>query len=140
MVELYICRLTAVNCRVMCPVQPKVSVRFLTFGVVTPYRATDQKQLLGVADPVGPDNDSHLVEMAHAADLVVFAYGRPHKTLRYRGPAVARLLHAECMKPSHMLRLSKDGTPCHPLYLPGTLRAEPWLIPAGDGMLARSGE
>src|ERR1700733_12285555 len=57
------------------------------------YRATDQKHLRLVADPIGPDNDKHLVAMAKASHLVVFAYGQPgHRSLAPRGQLVARLL------------------------------------------------
>jgi hypothetical protein len=41
------------------------------------YRATDKKHLRLVADPIGPDNDKHLVAMANASEIVVFAYGQP---------------------------------------------------------------
>ena len=57
------------------------------------YRATDQSRLAQIPDPIGPDNDRHLLAMAADSALVVFAYGQPkHRTLRARGPAVARLL------------------------------------------------
>jgi hypothetical protein len=56
------------------------------------YRATDQKRLLEVDDPVGPDNDKHLLDMARSAAVVVFAYGKPkHPPLRARGPALVSL-------------------------------------------------
>ena len=89
------------------------------------YRATDQTRLSELPDPVGPDNDQHLLQMAREAALMVFAYGKPKRTsLRARGPAVARML-AQVAKP-HVLRLSIDGTPSHPLYLPETLQPVYW--------------
>lgn len=90
------------------------------------YRATDQKRLLEVADPVGPENDSHLQIMAARSSMIVFAYGKPHRSLQYRGPAVARMLSQEGTRPLHILKLCNDGTPSHPLYLRGDLMPSPW--------------
>jgi hypothetical protein len=93
------------------------------------YRATDQKRLMQVADPVGPDNDRHLIEMARAAAVVVFTYGKPkHPSLRARGPALAKLLMEKAGVRPHTLRLSIDGTPWHPLYLKETLKPVVWKL------------
>jgi hypothetical protein len=91
------------------------------------YRATDQGRLAEVDDPIGPDNDAHLCAMALDSALLVFAYGQPkHRRLKERGPIVAHMLREQgCIAPK-ILRLSKNGTPCHPLYLPETLRPVPW--------------
>ena len=43
------------------------------------YRCTKRKQLLEVTDPVGPDNDASIIEMAKNSEIVIFAYGKPHK-------------------------------------------------------------
>lgn len=91
------------------------------------YRATDKTRLRMIDDPVGPENDKHLIAMAKKAKLVLFAYGQPgHATLRPRGLAVARLILQHTALRPHVLRLSKDGTPCHPLYLPESLKPVPW--------------
>jgi hypothetical protein len=92
------------------------------------YRATDQKQLMAVSDPIGPENDRHLIAMAKAAATVVFAYGEPHKRLRYRGPDVARLLMSKAGVKPYALRFTKAGAPCHPLYLPETLKPIVWKL------------
>ena len=90
------------------------------------YRATDQGRLALVKDPIGPENDAHLLAMAADAALIVFAYGKPkHRALRSRGPAVARLFQQRGLR-IHILRLSIDGTPWHPLYLPETLMPAVW--------------
>jgi hypothetical protein len=105
-------------------------------GNVHAYRATDKKQLLKVADPVGPENDQMILTMATHAEIVVLAYGRPpSKTLCHRGQQVMALLS------NHQglcyLRRSRDGTPYHPLYLPSNLCPKPydatreWLPPTG---------
>ncbi len=90
------------------------------------YRATDNSRLLEVADPVGPDNDRMILEMAAEARTVVLAYGQPPKALRARGPEVVTLLRHHpglCH-----LRLAKDSTPVHPLYLPSILRPRPHTL------------
>jgi hypothetical protein len=91
------------------------------------YRATDQIRLTEIPDPIGPDNDRHLIEMAKSAGIVIFAYGQPrHPALRPRGLALARLMIERAGITPHILRLSKNGTPWHPLYLPESLKPIPW--------------
>jgi hypothetical protein len=99
----------------------------LLVGNTFAYRATDQKRLMEVSDPVGPDNDKHLMAMAQRSERIVFAYGMPHASLRYRGPEVVKLLekHGQGRK-MHVLKLCADGTPSHPLYLKGDLQGFRW--------------
>jgi hypothetical protein len=76
---------------------------------------------------IGPDNDKHLLAMALKASLVVFAYGAPgSKALRERGPAVAKHLRDHAKIQPHVLKLSMNGTPWHPLYLKDELQASIW--------------
>lgn len=90
------------------------------------YRATYQDDLVAIDDPIGPDNDSHLLQMAVESVMVVFAYGQPkHRRLKERGIAVARAMRASGVR-LHSLRLAKNGTPSHPLYLPETLEPVIW--------------
>jgi hypothetical protein len=89
-------------------------------GNVHAYRLTDSKLLASVADPAGPDNDAALVAMAARAAIIVLAYGKPPKPLRPRAEYVVGLLRATGIRLAY-LRLSLDGTPQHPLYLPGNL-------------------
>lgn len=86
------------------------------------YRATDKNRLLEVTDPVGPENDRTILEMATLATTVVLAYGKPPKALSRRGAEVCELLRHH--KNLCHLRLSQDGTPVHPLYLPATLQPQ----------------
>lgn len=88
------------------------------------YRATDKNRLLKIKDPVGPDNDRLILEMAAEADTIVLAYGQPPKALRPRSKEVVELLRDHprlCY-----LRRAKDGTPVHPLYLPAMLKPVPY--------------
>jgi hypothetical protein len=41
------------------------------------YRATDQRQLLVAADPVGPENDKHILATAQLSKIIVLADGQP---------------------------------------------------------------
>ena len=95
-------------------------------GNVHAYRATNKKRLLEVTDPVGPENDQRILEMAAEAHTIVLAYGQPPKTLRQRSSAVVALLSQHprlCY-----LRLATDGTPEHPLYLPQELTPIPFGV------------
>ena len=92
-------------------------------GNVHAYRATDKTRLLEVTDPIGPENDRMILEMAAEARTIVLAYGQPPKARRPRGPQLTRLLSTHPGL-SH-LRLAKNGTPVHPLYLPDTLQPVP---------------
>ena len=89
-------------------------------GNMHAYRLTDSRLLLGVEAPVGPENDASLVAMAKQAGTVVLAYGKPPKPLRPRANHVVGLLREAGARLTY-LRLSMDGTPQHPLYLPGSL-------------------
>jgi hypothetical protein len=92
------------------------------------YRKTDQKKLVEVSDPVGLDNDAHILKMARKAKIVIFAYGKPrHRDLRSRGREVAEMLVKNGIQP-HFLKLCKDGTPWHPLYLSKNLKPRPWKL------------
>ena len=99
-------------------------------GNVHAYRAKDKSRLLTVDDPVGPDNDRRILEMAAEATTIIVGYGQPPRTLRQRGQEVVALLsHHQSL--CH-LRLAKDGTPVHPLYLPADLRPQPHQVSKGN--------
>ena len=85
------------------------------------YRATDPAIMLAQADPVGDENDSTLREMGETAGVVIAAWGT-RGTYAGRDTAVRRLLPR-----LHYLRLTKDGHPGHPLYLPQTLTPIEWV-------------
>lgn len=92
------------------------------------FRATKPSDMKRVDDPVGPDNDQALVELAQSAGIVVAAWGT-HGSWMGRDRAVRALISNW-----HCLRLTRDGHPSHPLYLPGSLLPVPWppaMNPAG---------
>jgi hypothetical protein len=82
-------------------------------------RSTDPKGLRDVADPVGPGNDTAILNAARSADLVVAAWGN-HGALLDRGQQVQGLLELAGID-LHQLRRTGSGHPSHPLYLPGDL-------------------
>jgi hypothetical protein len=67
----------------------------LLVGNTFAYRATAQERLMEVADPVGPDNNAHLLSMADRAAMIVFAYGQPRKALRYRASKWLACFHGK---------------------------------------------
>jgi len=92
-------------------------------------RSTDPAALVSAADPVGPDNDRHLVEQA-SGRRVVCAWGatvtgsrRP--TLRDRPGEVLRLLRPVAAELC-CLGLTSGGEPLHPLRLKADLRPVPF--------------
>lgn len=87
------------------------------------FRATDPKQMLSCADPVGPENDATMLELANGAGIRVAAWGVHGKHLR-RDVAVKSIMPA-----MHVLKLTKDGHPSHPLYLPKCLQPIEWTRP-----------
>jgi hypothetical protein len=86
-------------------------------------RSTDPAGLKTVADPVGPGNDEAILAAAKAADIVVVAWGVHAKE---RGLFVRHLLREHQIKVM-TLRLTKQGAPAHPLYVPTNVVPEEYL-------------
>jgi len=87
------------------------------------YRATDPAEMRAAEDPVGPENDSHILQQARMADIVVLAWGA-HAALHGRDRRV--LDYLEPRFNLYCLGRTKAGHPRHPLYLPGDTKPEPW--------------
>lgn len=93
------------------------------------FRATDVRALAKAADPVGPDNDRHLHEIAAEADILVPCWGDRFKlprVLRPRLAAVEDLLRGY-EKPVLCYGLTKGGDPLHPLTLAWSTTLIPWV-------------
>lgn len=87
-------------------------------------RATDPRELVHHADPVGPDNDAHLSKVAAEAGLLVCAWGA-HKMV---GPRVERVLArfgSGGITP-RCLGTTKGGHPRHPLYVKASTPLVPY--------------
>lgn len=87
-------------------------------------RSTDPTGLREPGDPVGAGNDTAIVAAATAADVVVAAWG-VHAALGGRGEQVRKLLVSSNVE-LRCLRLTKDGHPGHPLYVPADTEAQLW--------------
>ena len=74
------------------------------------YRATLPSELKNVKNPIGNDNDLHIIELSKKADIAVAAWGN-EGTLLNRDKEVKKIL------PNLMcLKINKSGQPAHPLY------------------------
>lgn len=96
------------------------------FAVLNLYaiRSTDRLAILKEREPVGVDNDDYIKTYVRVADLVVCGWGT-YGQYNDRGKEVKALIESEGKTP-HYLRLTGDGHPGHPLYLPSKLNPTPW--------------
>lgn len=80
------------------------------------FRATYPAQLNTASDPVGPENDGHiLVETSRKdCELVIAAWGAHGANHKERCKEVEGVVHQRMS----CLGLTKDGHPRHPLYVP----------------------
>ncbi len=98
-------------------------------GNLFAFRATDVRLLASAVDPVGPDNDGHLLDMIREADRLVVAWGpagKLPKRLRTRFRRVLEMAHLVSRRPMSIGATAKDGHPCHPLMLPYERQLQPW--------------
>lgn len=100
----------------------------LDLGNLFAFRSTDPAGLSTVLDPVGPDNDSHLFELCTQMNATVIAAWGAHPFARVRAKEVTRLLHQWDVQP-FCLGTNRDGSPKHPLYVPGKAQLLPWVAP-----------
>jgi hypothetical protein len=99
-------------------------------GNVCAWRATDNKRLLKVDDPVGPNNLATLLTMAQNSSLVIVGHGSLPRPLQCHADAATAHLLAHGID-LHVLALSKDGVPVHPLargkgHIPVTVQPTLW--------------
>lgn len=96
------------------------------------FRATEPEAMLAAADPVGPDNDAHILGALTGAGRVFAAWGAwGQQKIKDRTWAV-RLLAARSYVKFDALRLTGKGQPGHPLYLPAVLDPVPYPHPGAD--------
>jgi len=87
------------------------------------YRATDPKELLSVKDPVGEKNDYYLSRLQIQGNNcdIVFAWGRFPEHIK-------RMKEVLKIFPFGMaIKVSKEGFPMHPLYLPKGLKPDHYI-------------
>ena len=85
------------------------------------WRETDSKLLKAIPERrlIGPENNDWLETVARCCSNQIAAWGQGGKL--YDRQTQVRGLMKSWGRPLRALRLSKDGTPHHPLYLPGNL-------------------
>jgi hypothetical protein len=88
---------------------------------VRAWRETDPRKVPPDPEAIGADNDDHIIDCVREAALVVCGWG---KLGGARGPHILQLIRNAGAVPS-ALKLNKDGSPCHPLYLAANLKPVP---------------
>lgn len=107
----------------------------LIIGNLFAYRATDVRELGKVADPIGPENDDHLIRILAECDQVVVAWGpvaKQPRNQRNRFQNVLSLINGACLEPMSIGEPAKCGHPCHPLMLPYARTLQPWKAPSSQ--------
>ena len=100
------------------------------------FRATRPEVMKAQADPVGPKNDSVIIELTRSA-MVIAAWGADGTHLD-RERTVCRILE-DAGAQLHVLSLTKAGHPGHPLYIGYDVRPFPWTASAPASAAAESG-
>ena len=105
----------------------------LVIGNLFAYRATDVRELGRAYDPIGPQNDDHLMRILAEADQVVCAWGPISKQpAKWRGRFndVVGLIRGTGLDPMCIGAPAKCGHPKHPLMLPYSSKIQHWPWPA----------
>lgn len=90
------------------------------------YRATNPKNLMRAADPIGPDNDEWIRDITLRSKITVAAWGTKGNFLG-RDQSCGKFLPF-----LYCLELTKDGFPKHPLYVKSMRRPEIFGRIGGD--------
>lgn len=101
--------------------------------------AKDVRDLRDAIDPIGPENDTHIAQAIHDADIHIVAWGplsKLPKQLRGRWRSVVDVLSQAGAKPM-CWGTALDGQPRHPLMLAYATPLVPWSVPSA---LAAQGE
>ncbi len=80
------------------------------------FRATSPKDMMAADDPIGPENDEYIAQVAKSSSCLVLAWGA-NGGYRGRDGQVLDMVYAN--NPKH-LGLTKQGHPRHPLYVSKT--------------------
>lgn len=80
------------------------------------WRDTSPRRMKRVPEPVGAENNSHLLRLAKGAGLILAAWGKDGGHMA-RASEVLTFLSASEVR-VHCLKLNGDGSPSHPLYIP----------------------
>ncbi|MHB8260439.1 MAG: DUF1643 domain-containing protein [Bacteroidia bacterium] len=86
------------------------------------FRATKPEDMMKAIDPIGKENDKHLLEAEKTVNEVVFAWGIGG-TFLDRDKQVLNLITK-----GHYIALTKGGHPRHPLYLKSDLTIKKFTL------------
>lgn len=84
------------------------------------FRATNPIDMQIQADPIGPLNNIYLFDVSKQARIIIAAWGTNGAFLRRDEEVISLIPNL------HYLRLTKNGFPAHPLYLPKDLEPIKW--------------
>jgi hypothetical protein len=83
----------------------------MVMGNLFAFRATNPRDMMAAEDPIGPENDTWLIELTAKAGIIIAAWGG-------YGSFMDRDKHAVVLMPVlHCLGKTKAGLPRHPLYI-----------------------
>lgn len=105
----------------------------LIVGNLFAYRATDVRELGRTPDPIGPDNDDHLIQILAGVDQVICAWGpiaKQPRQWRSRYLDVLTLIRGAGLTPQSIGAPAKCGHPKHPLMLAYDTPTISWSPPA----------
>lgn len=91
------------------------------------WRAKSPHDMVRAKDPVGPENDEHIMRFAHDGNLLVAAWGT-YGAYKDRGFTVGRALIAMGIE-LQAFGVNANGQPKHPLYLKKTAQLYHWVLP-----------
>jgi hypothetical protein len=88
------------------------------------WRSPDVRELLIAADPIGPENDAHITREIARAAMVICGWGaKTAKLGTLVDTRAAAVLDRVCaQREVYALRLTDNGSPEHPLFLPSTVK------------------
>jgi hypothetical protein len=100
------------------------------------YRCTFPHELALVEDPIGPENDMYITDACREATRIVVGWGSAHSA-RNRIEFIERLPERLAAGMSFWcLGTNADGSPKHPLYVPGNTGFIPYVCPRGRAKAA----
>lgn len=90
------------------------------------YRATDPADMRASVDPIGPENDKWIEDLAkQSREIEVIAGWGEHGAHLERGKAVMDMFKAQNGR-IHALKINASGHPAHPLYI--AYKQKPFLM------------
>ena len=90
-------------------------------------RSQHPKNLKKCPNPIGPDNDQHILRKAHESDLIVCAWGNKGTHLDRVNQVVRMLKSAgHSQKMHHLGRLTTKGQPRHPSRIESDAQLRPF--------------